>query len=383
MIAACAIAFSGIRRLVRFVFMLIVVLSAPPLVCSKDDPGEFSSRPCLSLDKEKRGRLRHLIESDQEAMKLFEILKSESEVRLKLLPKPIEVICYEGLVNTDPKRIASVTSLREMDDVLILFHYWQATEDAATAAALKRFILAWSATYRPTGNDVNENKLYPLFMAYLALRPQFEPGERKRVDEWIGSMAELHSGAANQSRHITNRYTKRLRLLALFGKILNRTEWQTQATEGLKRFVQESLRADGSSLDLELRDSLTYHNSALQPAIDLAVMAGSTGPGLYSWTAPSGGSLKKSVDYVIPYANGTKTREEWRNSQADLDHRRAAAGLEAYRVGRLFDPKDALDLLEVAGYFDPELVTLVLQLQGSAAKRYGSWTMVVNAACRD
>jgi len=362
---------------------LLVVTSILCQAGSKDDPGEFSFRPCLPLNEEQRGRLRHLTESDPEAMKLLITLKSEAEARLTLQPRPLEVIHYEGLVNTDPRRIASVASLREMDDVSILFHYWQATGDGATAAVLKRFIGAWSATYRPTGNDVNENKLYPLFMAYLALQPDFESDERKKIDEWIKAMANLHGEAFKKSRHFTNRYTKRVRLLTLFGKILNRPDWQAQATDGLKRFVQESLRADGSSLDLELRDSLTYHNSALQPAIDLAVMAGSEGPGLYAWTVPSGGSLKKSVDYVIPYASGAQTREEWRKTQVDLDRRRAAAGLEAYRVGRLFDPKDALDLLAEASYFDASLVPLVLQLQQSPAKRFGSWTLLVNAACRD
>ena len=370
-------------RLRRLLFPLLAVLSALPSARSEHGPGEFSFRPCLPLNEEQRDRLRHLVASDQEARKLFAVLKSEAEARLGLQPRPIEVICYEGLVNTDPKRIASVASLSEMEDVSILFHYWQATGDASTAAALKRFILAWAATYRPTGNDVNENKLYPVFVAYLALRPEFESDERKSVDQWIETLAGLHAAAVDESRHITNRYTKRLRLLAVFAKILNRPDWHAQAMAGLKRFVQESLRADGSSLDLEMRDSLTYHNSALQPAIDLAVAAGPDGPDLYAWTAPSGGSLKKSVDYVVPFANRTKTREEWRNSSADLDRRRAAAGLEEYRAGRLFDPQDALGLLEAASCFDPGLVPLVLQLQGSGAERYGSWTMLVNAACRE
>ena len=358
-------------------------MSALSFARSEHGPGEFSFRPCLPLNDEQRARLRHLAASDQEARKLFAILKSDAEARLELQPKPLGVIYYEGLVNTDPKRIASVACLRDMEDVSILFQYWQATGDAAIATALKRFILAWSATYRPTGNDVNENKLYPLFLAYLALRPEFQSEERKGVDAWIESLAGLHAAAVEESRHLNNRYTKRLRLLAVFANILNRPEGHARAMAGLKRFIQESLRADGSSLDLELRDSLTYHNSALQPAIDLAVAAGPDGPGLYAWTAPSGGSLKKSVDFVVPYANATKTREEWRKSKADLDRRRAAAGLEEYRAGRLFDPKDALGLIEAASYFDPGLVPLVLRLQGSGAARFGSWPLLVNAACRE
>lgn len=68
------------------------------------------------------------------------------------------------------------------------------------------------------------------------------------------------------------------------------------------------------------------------------------------------------------------------NSRAKLDQQRASAGIEAYRKGRLYDPADALTLLEEASYFDASLVPLVLKLRGSTAKRFASWTMVVNAA---
>ncbi|MGF1677724.1 MAG: alginate lyase family protein [Candidatus Methylacidiphilales bacterium] len=362
-----------------FSFMVSCLASA----LAKDDPGEFSFRPCLPLNAAQRERLHHLTTEDPEAKALFEVLRREAEKRLDLKPHPLEVIHYEGRVNTDPQRIASVASLREMNDVSILFHYWQVTGDTATAETLKRFIREWSATYIPTGNDVNENKLLPIYTAYFSLRLEFEAGEREKIDLWIDALGALHAKAVAESKQFTNRYSKHLRLLALFGLILDRPEWRALAMEGVKRFVQESLRADGTSLDLERRDTLTYHTSSLRPPIELAVLAGEEGASLYTWTASSGGSLKKSVDYVVPYADGTKTREEWRNSKVELDRKRAEAGLEAYRIGRLYEPKDALHLLEEASYFDPGLVPLVLKLQDSSAQRFGSWTMVIHAACRE
>lgn len=38
------------------------------------------------------------------------------------------------------------------------------------------------------------------------------------------------------------------------------------------------------------------------------------GMNIYHWEGDQGGSLEKSVDYVVPYALGKKTREEWANS---------------------------------------------------------------------
>ena len=184
------------------------------------------------------------------------------------------------------------------------------------------------------------------------------------------------------SQHLTNRYTKHVRLAVYCGLALERAEWVALGRQGIERFVAGSLRADGTSLDLERRDTLTYHCSALVPVLELALLLGDEGRALYAWTAPGAGSIKASVDYVVPYATGEKTRQEWVNSQVELDRKRAEAGLEHYRRGRLFEPAQAADLMEAASAFDPALAPLWTRLAGSPAQRYGSWRMLVAAALR-
>ncbi len=343
-------------------------------------PGEFSIERTVPLDPEQRDRLRELVESDPEAAALFAELATKAVPLLDVVPTPVKKIDYEGLVNTDPKRIASVEKVRQMGDAAILVQYWQASDDPRAAEALRRLITAWAATYEPTGNDVNENKLYPLFTAYAALRESFDDADRQLIDAWISDIGERHAETVRESDFVTNRYTKSVRMVALFGRILGRKDWTEQAIAGLKNFVTQSLRSDGTSLDLERRDTLTYHSSALRPMIELAVVSGADGPGLYAWESPNGASLEKSVDYVVPYADGSKTRQEWVNTTVELDRQRAAAGLEEYRTGRLYEPKSALRLIEEASYFDPKLMPLALALRDSDAKRFASWTMVVNAA---
>lgn len=352
------------------------------LATDADKPGEFSTPSTPPLDSAQRARLRALVASDPEAAALAAALRTRVEPLLDLPPRPLRVIHYEGLVNTDPRRIATVEKLRDTASLALVLRHWQATDDARAADTLRHHLLAWAETYQPTGNDVNENKLHPLFVAYEALRDSFAPGERERIDAWIARLAELHARAVRESRRFNNRYAKHVRLLALFGRILDRADWRDTAGEGLRRFVVHSLRADGGSLDLEQRDTLTYHTSALRPMIELALLAGTEGPALYAWESPAGGSLKKSVDHVVPYASGEKTREEWRNTTVELDRRRAAAGLEEYRPGRLYEPKNALPMLEEASVFDPSLRPLVLRLHDSPAARFASWTMVVNSALR-
>jgi hypothetical protein len=284
-------------------------------------------------------------------------------------------------VNTDPRRIASVAQLRDMTGIAHLLRHWQISGDADAARSLRQYILDWTSTYRITGNDVNENKFYPMLVAYLALREAFDPADRQQVDRFVEQLGASHHRAVQNADRFTNRYGKHVRLLAISGLILDRPAWIAAARDGIRRFVTQSLYADGTSEDLKRRDTLTYHGSSLKPLLELAIVLGARE--LYTWESAEGGSLKKSVDYVVPYAMGQKTREEWTNSEVDLDRRRAEAGLEKYRPGRLFDPADALELMELASYFDADLVAVVRHLSGADEQRFPTWRMLMNHVARE
>jgi hypothetical protein len=361
--------------------MVIMVMSMTnPTTASV---GEFDIPGVLPLNAEQTAFLRKLVREDPEAMALAKQEIAAAQPWLNAQPRPVEIIHYEGLVNTDPKRIACVEHLKDMTGAAILVRYWQATGNAQAARTLKEFILAWTGTYKLTGNDVNENKFFPLLVAYESLREElFDDQERAKVDAWVRELGELHHKEVLRSRHFTNRYTKHVRLLAMCARILDNESWALAARHGVKRFVTNSLYADGESLDLKRRDTLTYHGSSLKPPLDLAMLAGEDGYALYTWESPKGGSLKKSVDYVVPYAMGEKTHKEWVNSKVDLDRRRAEAGLEKYRPGRLYEPRNALELMEKAGYFDPELMKVVLHLTESSAERFPTWQTLINEAAR-
>ncbi|MEX2382668.1 MAG: alginate lyase family protein [Opitutales bacterium] len=351
------------------------------LFAENDDPGEFSIPDVIPIPMEAVHQLRALVKTDPEAAARAEELKEAVRPLLGQPATPLEVIHYEGLLNNDPRRIASVAKLKQMGHAAMLVRHWQATGDPAAADTLRTWIEAWFGAYELTGNDVNENKFLPLLIAYFYLRPEFSSDTRAAIDAFVGELGDVHARAVEASTHFTNRYTKHVRLTTLAGMILERPEWIAASRAGVMRFVEESLHADGSSNDLQRRDTLTYHNSALRPAIQIAMLAPlEEGQALYDWGNSRGGSLRKSVNLVVPYALGQKTREEWKNSTIDLDRRRAEAGIDHYEAGRLYDPQNALRLMELAAYFDPALIKVVHHLTDSSAERFATWQGMVNAA---
>lgn len=351
------------------------MLSAAMLLLATDTVGDFDIPSVLPLRPAQLTRMRSLAKSDGQAGAVVADLAKTAQPLLSARPNPLEVIHYEGLLNTDARRIATVAKLREMADVATLTRYWQASNDPKAADALMRFARAWSSTYRITGNDVNENKFTPLLVAYFQLRPEHPDPQ---VDAWVSGLGERHARAVETSDHLTNRYTKHVRLTALCGLILDRPNWIGVSERGVRRFVTESLYADGTSRDLKARDTLTYHNSALRPILELLVITGRRD--LYSWQAAGGGSLKKSVEYVVPYALGEKQRREWLNSTVDLDRRRSEAGIEHYRRGRLFEPIQALPLMQEASLVDPSLSRVVRHLSPSNIAEISDWTALVRAS---
>lgn len=345
--------------------------------------GELTIPLVSPLNAKAIERLRRLVETDEHARRWARRVREEANPLFDLAPDPLVEIHYEGLLNTDPRRLATVAKLRQMSHAAVLMRHWQASGDPRAAAALRRLIVAWTGAYRPTGNDVNENKLYPLLVAYASLRSEMTDEERNRADAWVERFGGLHATAVERSQLFTNRYTKHLRLLFVCGRILDRPKWEEQSLDGVRRFAARGLRADGTSEDLHRRDTLTYHCSGLTPLIELTMLAGPAGRELYEWTAAEGGSIRKSVEYVVPYAAGEKTREEWKNSTVGLDRRRAAAGLEHYQPGRLFRPIEALELMELAEFFDPKLLPLVQKLSGQTGERFPTWQTLVNRALGD
>lgn len=351
---------------------------------SGGEMGELTIRDVAPLDAAQRLSMRQLVATEPAARRHLKEVEQVIAER-KLLdagPQPLAEIHYEGLLNTDPRRQSDVCRLREMDDVAVLVRHWQLTGEEATAAALRRFLEAWAATYIPTGNDVNENKLYPLFVAYHGLRESFPADSSEKVDAWIARLADLHLASAESSRVLSNRFTKRLRLLAVFSRILGRPDLQIVADEGTTRFVTGGLYPDGSSFDLKARDSLTYHCSALEPLLDMARLRGEEGIALYSRTSQSGASIRASVDFVMPYARGDDVREEWKQTTVELDRRRAASGIEKYRPGRLFEPREAQTLSELASFFDPKLILMVAKLLSLEDPSFATWILLENEAIR-
>jgi hypothetical protein len=103
---------------------------------------------------------------------------------------------------------------------------------------------------------------------------------------------------------------------------------------------------------------------------------------LYTYAAAKGGSVARSVQFLIPYCTGAKTHAEFVKSKVSFDRKRAESGDARYKAGTPFDPKNGVHTLELAAYFEPSLVEVICEIEGGKVKRFPTWQTVVDEAMR-
>ena len=311
------------------------------------------------LDEHEVVQLRATMKSNDLIKNLGDSIVAEGKKALAASPNPVDTIYYEGLLDTNPRRIETSKSLDDMNLLTNLIYYGYLENNEEIGPKVKEFVLAWSSTYLPNGNPINENKFIALFWSYYLYRDQFDANERRIVDQWLRSIANAEMGRERTPNN--NWQAKRLKIIGIIGFMLNDENMQQFSINGFKEYISTSYFPDGTSVDLRDRDALQYHLSGLKPCISafINLCKFNSAFDLYKYEAPSGSSIKKSIDYAIPYAKGEKQHKEWVNSKVALDHRRAAAGIAKYQPGILFDPATAIEALEWAGYYEPELLHII------------------------
>lgn len=265
-------------------------------------------------------------------------------------PQAPATLHYEGLLHTDPRRQATVAALSDLSHMAALHRAWLIDGESRHAAQAERFIAAWIRR-EPTANPINEAKLWSLLRAEDALRPE---GLRHAYETWLRRLAEYQRGfLADRSRDMNNWHAKAMLLELAAGLRLRDPELVADAVAAFKRLVATALCPDGSSVEIEKRDALSYHVGALKPMLEFALLArrGGLPEDLYRYAAPDGSSLARSVAYVEPYARGEKVYEQWRKTTVELDRRRAAAGIPEYQPGFPYDSRRSRPLA-VGGWLD-------------------------------
>jgi hypothetical protein len=335
----------------------------------------------VSVTDAQKTKLMDLVKSDAEAAKRFATLRKDADAALKDEPDPVEHILTEGKLKDDPDKIRTHKALKDLDAMEALGWTYAVTGEAKYAEKCQHFLMAWAKKNKSRGDPIDDTNLDSAIVAYDLIRKTCSSAEKKTIEAWFRQAADAEMETAEKGKGTKNNWhSHRLKIVGLVGLLLDEKKLVNYTIEAFKKHIDHNLEPDGSSLDFHERDALHYHCYDLEPLITLCIAMEQAGHKLYQHESPKGASISKSVHFLVPYCDGTRTHKEWINSKVAFDRKRAESGDPHYKPGILFDPKSGRQTIELAAHFEPKLNDLARNLsRHDKAEKFTSWRMVLNA----
>ncbi|MFD2284889.1 alginate lyase [Pedobacter petrophilus] len=343
----------------KFVFALLLLI-----------PYSITKAQIVSLNEGEIKALKVEIENSPPAKKAYLAFQKSVSVYLNDLPNPIDTIRTEGLLKGDPRKEKTKLALADMNKMFALAIQYRLTNDQIFLNKCVKFLSAWAKINHSNGDPIDDTNLDKAIEAYDLIKTEIPIAEQRMINNWLTetALAEINSKRMKPGKGtaINNWNAHRLKEVGEIGYVLNNREFITWAIENLKSHININLYPDGTSLDFKQRDAMHYHLYDLEPLLKLAIMINrGEGNNFYTYQSSKGSSIKKSVDWLLPYVKGEKQHEEYVNTTVKFDRERAKNNEPGFAPGTMFDPKLALPLLKTAVYFDPSLAEIYKGLKGS------------------
>jgi hypothetical protein len=248
-------------------------------------------------------------------------------------PKPLELLHTEGLLPHEGTYDQSVNAEKELDLMRDAALVWRATGDERYLRLVDRFLYAWATTYKPSFNPIDETHLGAMILAYDMTASALPVKTRNATEAFIAALANGYvQRIGEQPRPLEGTYrnnweSHRVKLVAMAAFTLDDRKLINVAQRLYIEQIGNNIAPDGATVDFAERDSLHYVTYDLEPLVVAALAARRHNRNWLPERAPNGASLALALDWLMPYALGQKTHDEFVNSKVALDAKRREAGL--------------------------------------------------------
>nr|WP_104656760.1 alginate lyase family protein [Ralstonia insidiosa] len=285
-------------------------------------------------------------------------------------PHPLPRLHTEGTLPHQGIYDESVAAARDFPVMRDAALAWRLTSDKRFAEQVDAFLHAWVGTYVPSFNPIDETKFDALIQAYTLARDGLTPGTREETQRFLRTLVEGYIGRTDAARQplshtwINNWQSHRIKLMAMSAAALGDRALIEQTHRLFLQQLANNVRPDGSVEDFEDRDALHYVVYDLEPLTMAAIAVVPFGQHWLRERASNGATLAAAIDWLVPYADGSRTHEEYVHSHVTFDKTRADAGLPGF--SGMWEPKSAGTLFWQATRLDPNYRPLAERLAATA-----------------
>lgn len=300
------------------------------------------------------------------AAPIAQALVKRVAARLNDQPKALARLHTEGTLPHEGIYDQSVEAEKDLEFMRDAALVWRATGDERYLRLVDRFLLAWTTTYQPSFNPIDETHFDSLILAYDMTASALPVKTRNAATAFIAKLANGYVLRVDaQPRPLAGTYrnnweSHRVKLVAMAAFTLDDRKLINTAQRLFIEQIGENVAADGATVDFAERDALHYVAYDLQPLVIAALAARRHNRNWLAQRAQNGASLQSALDWLVPYALGEKTHEEFVHSSVAFDAKRREAGLPGYSGP--WDPKDSAELFHLAARLSGRYASVALRL---------------------
>jgi len=315
-------------------------------------------------------------------------LIKEADKDLGQTPDPLPRVHTAGTLPHQGIWDQSVAAKKDWTRMLTLGLAYRLTGDPRYLKAAERFISAWATVYQFSFNPIDETSMDQILLAYDLSRPGLSQPTQEKMTAFLHTMAEGYldkiarekTGKASdsQTNSINNWQSHRIKLITLAAYALGDTDLIARAHQAFQAQILVNIKPDGSVVDFYTRDALHYVVYDLEPLSTASLAAKAHGDDWFHAATSSGTSLELALDWLMPFALGQKTHEEFVHSTVPFDIARAKAGVKGF--AGVWDPAMSIDLYQLAALADAKYTPTLQQIVSKSGQAPQEWLTLLRQA---
>ena len=298
----------------------------------------------------------------------------DADAALAQSPHPMKRLHTEGTLPHQGIRDQSIQAERDFPVTQSLAFAYRLTNDKKYLAQAAMFLDAWATTYKPSGNPIDETPFGPLFVAFDLTRGDLPPETESHTIDLFRKMSTTYLDWLDQNsdKDPSNNWSShRVKLAVLGAYESGDPALIARAARAYSRQAQRNIHPDGSVMDFYMRDALHYVVYDLEPLTTAALAAHAHGHDWFHTAATGSPSVEMAVDWLIPFALGSMTHQEFVHSTVKFDADRDKAGEVGY--SGQWDPKTSVNLLAIATALDPKYAPARNKVEANTSSKTPAW----------
>lgn len=321
--------------------------------------------------------------SSQRANPIAQGFIHQADAHLADTPHPLARLHTEGTLPHHGIRDQSIAAERDFDTMAAFGFAYRLTGDRRYLNAESRFLSAWAETYHPSLNPIDETRFDPVILAFDLTRADLPALVQQQVVALFRAMATGYLDWEDQHPHkdIANWNSHRIKLATLGAYLTGDPALIARAAAAFRLQVKDNIRPDGSVEDFYKRDAIHYVLYDLEPLTTAALAARAHGQDWFHTSATGTPSVEMAIHWLLPYATGRKTHQEFVHSRVAFDAARDKAGEPGY--SGTWKPANSVNLLTLAAWLDPHLLPELKQVSINTSRPPTPWIqLLMDAAAK-